>query len=309
MAPSSSKYVARPKLMAFAIGTFGFSSLFAAPISGQGTWESTLQARDLDGNKSTVEAYYDTALGITWLANANLAKTHYLPGTKNGISLAPPPTNPTPSASLPSSDGVPTVTVSFGETPDYTKAVDGLMNSTQATTWAQAINIHGFDGWRLPLNKIANDAPLTEMAHLYTSTLGNSLLMKSMQQVGSSGSSGITQYQSVTIAIREGGRGNTGPFLNIQSSQANGDVFWFATPQGFDADFYGSSFNWGTGYTATKSSTPKALAWLVHDGDIGSIMAVPEPKTLPLMLLGLVALTLNRLCAQRSSACLVKRDA
>lgn len=44
-----------------------------APVSGQGTWETTLQARDLDGNLSTVEAYYDTALNITWLANANVA--------------------------------------------------------------------------------------------------------------------------------------------------------------------------------------------------------------------------------------------
>jgi len=45
----------------------------AAAISGQGTWESTLQGRDLDGNLSTFEAYYDTALNITWLANANVA--------------------------------------------------------------------------------------------------------------------------------------------------------------------------------------------------------------------------------------------
>lgn len=30
----------------------------AVAISGQGTWESTLQGRDLDGNLSTFEAYY-----------------------------------------------------------------------------------------------------------------------------------------------------------------------------------------------------------------------------------------------------------
>jgi hypothetical protein len=45
----------------------------AASISGQGTWESTLQGRDLDGNPATVEAYYDTSLNITWLANPNLS--------------------------------------------------------------------------------------------------------------------------------------------------------------------------------------------------------------------------------------------
>ena len=47
----------------------------AASVSGQGTWETTLQGRDLDGDLSTFEAYYDTALNITWLANANYAGT------------------------------------------------------------------------------------------------------------------------------------------------------------------------------------------------------------------------------------------
>jgi hypothetical protein len=47
----------------------------AATVSGQGTWETTLQGRDLDGNLTTFEAYYDTDLNITWLANANYAGT------------------------------------------------------------------------------------------------------------------------------------------------------------------------------------------------------------------------------------------
>lgn len=34
-----------------------------------------LHGRDLDGDPNTIEAYYDTALDITWLANANLATT------------------------------------------------------------------------------------------------------------------------------------------------------------------------------------------------------------------------------------------
>ncbi|MFQ5645114.1 MAG: hypothetical protein ACE5FQ_15670, partial [Thiogranum sp.] len=47
----------------------------AVPVSGQGTWETTLQGRDLDGNPATFEAYYDTMLDITWLADANYANT------------------------------------------------------------------------------------------------------------------------------------------------------------------------------------------------------------------------------------------
>jgi hypothetical protein len=40
----------------------------AAPVVGQGTWASTLQARDINGD-NVVDAYYDTALNITWLAD------------------------------------------------------------------------------------------------------------------------------------------------------------------------------------------------------------------------------------------------
>jgi len=47
----------------------------AAAVSGQGTWETTLQGRNLDGEANTFEAYYDTVLNITWLADAFYAQT------------------------------------------------------------------------------------------------------------------------------------------------------------------------------------------------------------------------------------------
>jgi hypothetical protein len=46
----------------------------AAPVSGMGTWQTTLQARDLDGNGST-DAYYDSTLNITWLDVENRNRT------------------------------------------------------------------------------------------------------------------------------------------------------------------------------------------------------------------------------------------
>ena len=42
----------------------------AVGVPGQGTWETTLQPRDLDGDTVT-DAFYDTELNITWLRNAN----------------------------------------------------------------------------------------------------------------------------------------------------------------------------------------------------------------------------------------------
>ncbi len=48
----------------------------ATAVSGWGTWETTLKGRDLDGNAANgFEAYYDTDLNITWLADANYART------------------------------------------------------------------------------------------------------------------------------------------------------------------------------------------------------------------------------------------
>jgi len=45
----------------------------AVGVPGQGTWKTTLLPRDLDGNAvNGPEAFYDTALNITWLRNATM---------------------------------------------------------------------------------------------------------------------------------------------------------------------------------------------------------------------------------------------
>ena len=53
----------------------GLSSLAASGhavgVKGQGTWETTLQARDIDGN-GTTDAFYDTELKVTWLATGSM---------------------------------------------------------------------------------------------------------------------------------------------------------------------------------------------------------------------------------------------
>lgn len=47
------------------------SAAHAQAIAGQGTWESSLQGRDLDGNAANgFEAYYDKSLNVSWLADA-----------------------------------------------------------------------------------------------------------------------------------------------------------------------------------------------------------------------------------------------
>lgn len=54
-----------------AAATLGGGLAHAVGVSGQGTWETTLQPRDIDGDTVT-DAFYDTVLGITWLRNADV---------------------------------------------------------------------------------------------------------------------------------------------------------------------------------------------------------------------------------------------
>jgi len=58
----------RPSWLLAAALTCAVPTLHAAPVPGQGTWQSTLHARDIDGNGST-DAFYDSALDITWMAD------------------------------------------------------------------------------------------------------------------------------------------------------------------------------------------------------------------------------------------------
>ena len=79
----SRRYPGRPRIdseieqlvvrMAQENSDWGYDRIAGAMASGQGTWETTLEARDFDSNANTIEGYYDIAQGITWLADANAA--------------------------------------------------------------------------------------------------------------------------------------------------------------------------------------------------------------------------------------------
>jgi hypothetical protein len=70
----TSKWIKRAGMGAlWAAATAGAGLVHAVGVLGQGTWETTLLPRDLDGNLANgPEAFYDTALNITWLRNANV---------------------------------------------------------------------------------------------------------------------------------------------------------------------------------------------------------------------------------------------
>ncbi|HSI57788.1 MAG TPA: DUF1566 domain-containing protein [Ideonella sp.] len=65
----SHRAVRRLAWAAFTVFTFS-TAAHTDPVAGQGTWETTLSPRDLDGD-GVADAYYDSATRSTWLADAN----------------------------------------------------------------------------------------------------------------------------------------------------------------------------------------------------------------------------------------------
>ena len=62
----------------FAAAAIACSTSMASVVPGQGTWATTLQARDLTGD-GVADAFYDTVLDITWLRDANVDGAAYVP--------------------------------------------------------------------------------------------------------------------------------------------------------------------------------------------------------------------------------------
>ncbi|WP_297528291.1 hypothetical protein [Thiohalobacter sp.] len=238
---------------------FATATLEAAPVSGQGTWETTLLPRDLTGD-GVADAYYDTVLDITWLADANLAATEAF-GTA-GINA-------------------------------------GTMAWDTANTWIanmNAVSYLGYSDWRLPtlspINGSAFDdnfaydgrtdsgynitAPgsahpgstASEMAHLFYNTLGNTGWYDT-----SGNTTGCTAPDYCLT--------NTGPFANIQPSNYwSGLEYASNTNRAWDFGFYD-----GNQLTYLKSFT--RYAWAVRPGDVS---AVPLPAAVWLFGTGLMGL-------------------
>lgn len=212
----------------------------AAGVPGQGTWESTLLGRDIDGHAVDAASdravfLFDKILHVTWLRDAN---------------------------------------------------VNGVMDWKTAKSWADTLAIGTYDDWRLPA-VIDTGAPGCDWNHGGDGDCGLYVKTKSgdptKYQAGQTVYSEMAHLFYVTLGNKPlGGLSltNTATFENLQSYAywsgqryaAQGGTMWK-----FETD-------WGAQGAASWRAPYFALA--VRDGDV---LAVPEPQTYAMLLLGLGA--------------------
>lgn len=238
------------------------------------TAHAALQGRDLNGSPGSFEAYYDTTLNITWLANANLAQT-----TTFGVS-----------------------------------GINGLgrMEWDTAVAWIAAMNSAnylGISSWRLPkmfdignngcavnslasynggdcgYNVVSTGPQASELASLFYDTLGNYAAYTTSGAL-------CTQYVAPCPRWQ-----NFGVFSN--GGAAN--FYWYGQETTTDSTGidYGlpASYAWYFGPSGAQRPQDKTgsfyNAWAVVDGDV-SVVPVPAAVWLFGSAMGVLGLARRR---------------
>jgi PEP-CTERM motif len=223
----------------------------AAPVSGQGIWETTLQARDLNGDGVT-DAFYDTELNVTWLRNADL----------NGL-------------------------MSWFDAANWANHLvvggySGWRLPTMLDTGAVGCDFSASGGTDCGYNVQTKSGSIvySELAHLYYKTLGN----KGQYAAGT----GLPQtgYGLSNTGLFENFPIEYG-FYATSLQYVPGASDWDPVYGPPGRDVWSFAVNVGVQYHYYCCET-RFSAIAVHPGDVAA--AIPEPETYALMLAGLTAL-------------------
>lgn len=222
------------------------NSLIATTLLAAGLISGAAQAALIDRGGGLI---FDTDLNVTWLKDANYAKTTNYDA--NGLMTWSQAT--TWAANLSYFDSVRNVTYTDWRLPTTTDTgTSGCNRAYSGTDCGYNVN-----------------SASSEMAHLYFTELGNLSKYTVTGAVSGAYVGGANPYSTLD---------NTGPFINFQSggywsgteyaSNTNG-AWWFGTDDGTQSD---------------NNKTVGFYALAVRPGDVA---AVPEAQTYALMLAGL----------------------
>lgn len=236
-------------------GAVAALALSAAWFGSASTVRAELLARDLDGTPITVEAYYDTALDITWMADAALSIPRLgSAGQYDGGSL----------------EAIGSVAL-FGTTGwRASAALDPTCVSTPESCAEPGPNA-------------------TELAHLWRGTLGNAIA----DPLGPLANPGPFRNVYPAGALFENASASfwVGPRTCTETIN---EVDRSGKPVTYSFATYLQQMLWDFGGPGVMVNAPQyvvARIWLVHDGDI---VAVPEPAAFVCVGLGLAAAILAR---------------
>ncbi len=213
---------------------------------------------------------YDTVLDVTWLQDANYAKT----SSYNSSGLMNWTDATAWAANLSYVDTVRNVTYTDWRLPTVAP-VNGsnfVANNADSSTWSGM----GKTDWGYHISApgtLFAGSTASEMAYMYYQNLGNP------------GSYWINQTTSTGCYVNTANTclDNVGPFLNVRTDQTCS--YWSGTEYVAGSAWI---FAMSTGAQTWQGKTNTRFAWAVRDGDVASVAApIPEPETYAMLLAGL----------------------
>jgi hypothetical protein len=233
-----------------------------ALVSVPSVAQAALQGRDLNGSPDSFEAYYDTVLDITWLSDANYARTSGY-DTDGFMTWSEAKTW---ASNLSFHDAVNNVTYDNWRLPE-TRPVDGEnFNLTYSTDGSSDF------GYNIT-------SPNSELAYMYSVNLGNPGYYTPEGTVSDCFSSGLpcTNYDPITFF--SGGYYGVGFFWSGTQFFNPDDAY----PIPYDEAW---AFGMHDGGQVAGSEFNTEGAWVVSPGDVG-VATIPEVDTWAMLLAGL----------------------
>ncbi len=193
------------------------------------------------------QAYYDNVANLTWLADANYAKTSgYAAANANWLSG------------------------STATTTTNTISAEGWMGWAAANTWATNLTVNGVGGWRLPTTLV----PDTTCSFAVTDSVGFNCTGSEMGDLYYNVLGGIAGSDIITTH-----NANYNLFSNISNDPDDVGVFWSATelaPDTSQAWIFAMILGKGNGLGGFQVPNIKkpglsSSAWAIHSGDVNTV--------------------------------------